>query len=71
MSIQEIKPCPFCGGRADLRYSINRALIECTNRKCKIQPSTWLRVDIDSVDKLVKIWNTRKYKEEWLANEEV
>ena len=64
MSIQEIKPCPFCGGRADLRYSINRALIECTNPKCKIQPSTWLRVETDSVDKLVKIWNTRKYKEE-------
>ncbi|MBN6836287.1 Lar family restriction alleviation protein [Staphylococcus epidermidis] len=64
MSIQGIKPCPFCGGRADLRYSINRALIECANSKCKIQPSTWLRVDTDSVDKLVKIWNTRKYKEE-------
>lgn len=64
MSVQEIKPCPFCGGRADIRYSINRALIECTNRKCKIQPSTWLHVETDSVDKLVKIWNTRKFKEE-------
>ena len=64
MSVQEIKPCPFCGGRADIRYSINRALIECTNRKCKIQPSTWLHVDTDSVDKLVKIWNTRRFKEE-------
>ena len=59
-----LKPCPFCGGRADLRYSINRALIECTNRKCKLQPSTWLHVDTDSVDKLVSIWNTRKYKED-------
>jgi len=64
MSVQDIKPCPFCGGRADLRYSINRTSIECTNRKCKIQPSTWLHVETDSVDKLVKIWNTRKYKEE-------
>lgn len=64
MNVQEIKPCPFCGGRADIRYSINRALIECTNRKCKIQPSTWLHVETDSVDKLVKIWNTRKFKEE-------
>lgn len=64
MSIQEIKPCPFCGGRADIRYSINRALIECTNRKCKIRPSTWLHVETDSVDKLVKIWNTREYTEE-------
>jgi len=64
MSVQEIKPCPFCGGRADIRYSINRALIECTNSKCKIQPSTWLHVETDSVDKLVKIWNTRKFKED-------
>ena len=38
-------------------------LIECTNTKCKIQPSTWLRVETDSVNKLVKIWNTRNYKE--------
>lgn len=64
MSVQDIKPCPFCGGRADIRYSINRALIECTNRKCKIRPSTWLHVETDSVDKLVKIWNTREYTEE-------
>lgn len=54
-----LKPCLFCGGRADLRYAINRALIECTNTKCKLQPSTWLHVDTDSVDKLVKIWNGR------------
>ena len=64
MNSLKIKPCPFCGGRADIRYSIHRALIECTNHKCKIQPSTWLHVETDSVDKLVKIWNTRKYTEE-------
>ena len=59
-----IKPCPFCGGRADMRYSFDKALIECTNTKCKIQPSTWLRVKTDSVNKLVKIWNTRNYEED-------
>lgn len=58
-----IKPCPFCGGRADLRYSFDKAFIECTNTKCKLQPSTWLRVETDSVNKLVKIWNTRNYEE--------
>ncbi|WWT40300.1 hypothetical protein [Staphylococcus phage PT1-4] len=46
-----------------MRYSLDKALIECTNTKCKIQPSTWLRVETDSVDKLVKIWNTRNYEE--------
>ena len=59
-----LKPCPFCGGRADLRYSFDKALVECTNTKCKLQPSTWLHVKTDSIDKLVKIWNTRNYKEE-------
>ena len=58
---EDLKPCPFCGGRADLRYTINKALIECTNTKCKLQPSTWLHVDTDSVGRLVKIWNQRKY----------
>ncbi|WP_204206468.1 Lar family restriction alleviation protein [Mammaliicoccus sciuri] len=63
-NVKFLKPCPFCGGRADLRYCINKALVECTNKKCKLRPSTWLRVDTDSVDKLVNIWNQRKYEEE-------
>lgn len=46
-----------------MRYNFDKAFIECTNTKCKIQPSTWLHVKTDSVDKLVKIWNTRNYKE--------
>ena len=62
-TVKFLKHCPFCGGHADLRYTINRALIECTNTKCKLQPSTWLHVDTDSVDKLVNIWNQRKYEE--------
>lgn len=61
--VELLKPCPFCGGRADMRYSLDKALIECINTKCKIQPSTWLGVETDSVSKLVKIWNTRNYEE--------
>lgn len=64
MNVREIKPCPFCGGIADIRYSINTLVIECTNRKCKIQPSTWLHVNSDSAEKLIKIWNKRKNLEE-------
>ncbi|WFG34085.1 hypothetical protein F10086_163 [Staphylococcus phage vB_SauM_JDF86] len=58
-----IKPCPFCGGKADIRYYFDKASIECTNTKCRIQPSTWLHVETDSVNKLVKIWNTRRLEE--------
>ena len=61
-TVKFLKPCPFCGGRADLRYSINKAEVGCRNKKCKLKPSTWLHVDTDSVDKLVNIWNERKYE---------
>ena len=64
MSSPKIKQCPFCGGLVDIRYSFDTLLIECTNRKCKIQPSTWMHVNSDSAEKLIKIWNTRKFKEE-------
>ncbi len=33
MSSPKIKPCPFCGGLADIRYSFDTLLIECTNKK--------------------------------------
>ncbi|QPT00862.1 hypothetical protein I6G41_03315 [Staphylococcus equorum] len=46
-----------------MRYSFDKALIECTNTKCKLQPSTWLYVKTDSVNKLVNIWNSRNYAE--------
>lgn len=62
-TVNSLKPCPFCGGRAELEYTMNRAFIECISTKCKLQPSTWLHVDTDSVNKLVKIWNTRNYEE--------
>lgn len=59
-----LKPCPFCNGEVRLRYSFKKALIECSNRKCKLQPSTFLYMDTDRVSKLVKAWNTRKYEGE-------
>lgn len=64
MSSPKFKPCPFCGGLPDIRYSFNTLLIECTNKNCKIQPSTWMHVHSDSAEKLIKIWNKRKFKEE-------
>ncbi len=57
--IVDIKPCPFCGGRARMSYSLGKAYIECSNTECNVKPSTWLYVTTNKVDKLVKIWNRR------------
>ena len=59
MSIKELKPCPFCGGKAIMRYAFDKAYISCSNTECKTQPSTWLYVRTNKVNKLVEIWNKR------------
>ncbi|HDA0747424.1 TPA: Lar family restriction alleviation protein [Staphylococcus aureus] len=64
MSSPKIKACPFCGGLADIRYSFDTLLIECTNKNCKLQPSTWSHVHTNNAEKLIKIWNKRKDLEE-------
>ncbi|HBG3041972.1 TPA: Lar family restriction alleviation protein [Staphylococcus aureus] len=64
MSSPKIKLCPFCGGLADIRYSFDTLLIECTNKNCKLQPSTWSHVHTNNAEKLIKIWNKRKDLEE-------
>ncbi|HDC9808320.1 Lar family restriction alleviation protein [Staphylococcus aureus] len=64
MSSPKIKPYPFCGGLADIRYSFDTLLIECTNKNCKLQPSTWSHVHTNNAEKLIKIWNKRKDLEE-------
>jgi len=64
MSSPKLKPCPFCGGLPDIRYSFDTLLIECTNKKCKLQPSTFMYVHTNNAEKLIKIWNKRKFKEE-------
>ncbi|HDK7948401.1 TPA: hypothetical protein PT632_000816 [Staphylococcus aureus] len=53
MSSPKIKPCPFCGGLADIRYSFDTLLIECTNKNCKLQPSTWSHVHTNNAEKLI------------------
>ena len=59
MDYKDIKPCPFCGKSAKLNYTLGKAHISCFNPDCKIQPSTWLSVRTNRIDKLVKIWNER------------
>lgn len=55
MSDERLKPCPFCGGEAVIRYdNFNKAYIECKHG-CVRTPSYWTNLVI-----IIETWNTRK-----------
>ncbi len=58
---EDLKPCLFCKHYPSIRYTFGKLVIECSNTKCGLQPSTWLHSKTNNIAKLVKIWNTRKY----------
>ena len=62
----ELKPCPFCGGEAELKKEsyafglekIERVYCHCLN--CGIAtPVCAASLDYCAVDKIIEIWNTR------------
>ena len=63
MKQDELKPCPFCGGKAEIRIAdINSSgnelyLLKCCNIKCSVIP----KVPFHSYDKdkLIDAWNRR------------
>ena len=66
MSKTELKPCPFCGGKAWKTTCRNAELkpmyqISCPNEECNIQPYTNYSTDEET---LVKEWNRRANDEE-------
>ncbi|MFD2704662.1 Lar family restriction alleviation protein [Salibacterium lacus] len=61
--VPQLKPCPFCGKTPIMKWSLDKPIIECANRKCDIQPSTFLHVSTDNARKLASIWNKRKEDE--------
>ena len=59
MKENELKPCPFSGGEALIRYQIGRAYISpIHNKDCLIEPNTWLQSDYP-LSKQIKAWNRR------------
>lgn len=59
--MSELKPCPFCGGKAIVRdatygANISATVVYCGNKECVIKPSTaYRRVR----KKAIEEWNRR------------
>lgn len=62
----ELKPCPFCGEKAEVRLSLGRDIVSCTNCHAEMAGSY---INIDS---LIEEWNTREYPavNRWISVED-
>lgn len=57
---EQLKPCPFCGGKAYIEILMGNPYIKCYHKKkCKLGLDTWLISD-KPLRKQIKIWNRRK-----------
>ena len=55
----ELKPCPFCGGKAYIDVLLGKQYVQCFHKKsCLIRPDTWL-ISENSIKKQIKAWNRR------------
>ena len=65
----ELKPCPFCGGEAELHeitFGEKRFFIDCSNGECPVLPQT------DSFgykEPAIHVWNTRQSPKAMIADE--
>ena len=58
--INDLKPCPFCGGAGVIKCGIDGKLYISAEhkKKCLIQSDTWL-MSTKSLKKQLKAWNLR------------
>lgn len=55
----DLKPCPFCGGEAVIRFQFDKQYISPLHKKgCFIEPNTWLQSN-SPIEKQIKAWNRR------------
>ena len=72
--IEKLKPCPFCGGEAEVRkFTETKFFVQCFFVQCK---SCLIGTTFKSEHEAVKVWNRRytvfsklkKVVREWLKN---
>lgn len=54
--MNDLKPCPFCGSKPEIRRYGGKYSAECPNDDCEVRPETFLKY---SSDEAVKAWNRR------------
>ena len=54
----ELKPCPFCGGKATLNTNGDKFWVDCAMSKgfCRVMPSTW---QYKTEEDAIEAWNER------------
>lgn len=62
--MSELKPCPFCGGEAELHPSLAGFFVGCFNDGCAVNPSSGEFVadgvwDEEQKEAAIDAWNTR------------
>ena len=55
----ELKPCPFCGGDAELSHkrNLNTWIVECSNQDCPA--SYMIGADFETEAEAIEAWNRR------------
>ena len=58
--MDNLEPCPFCGGKAFIGVSFGNPYVTAMHRKgCVVKPNTWLSSGEKSLKKQIKAWNRR------------
>ena len=62
MTNKELKPCPFCGGEAEIGISLGNTYVIC-KYCCAATRQITIKANNRAVDKAVEFWNRRANNE--------